>query len=73
MSTPWVNGTVEAVETELRKSIDDNPGCCGIEYAAATGMITGLAHDYSGPRPAEARIADIVTVLTALERITSRP
>lgn len=69
MSVPWVNGTVADVMAELQKSIDDNPSCTAIQYAAAIGMITGLAHDYSGPRPAEDRIADIVTVCTALERI----
>ena len=69
MSVPWVNGTVEAVVAELRKSIELSRNCPGIEYSAAIGMVTGLACGYGEPRSLEARMADIVTVCEAVRRL----
>ena len=69
MTVPWVNGTVEAVLAELRQSIKQSSNCPGIEYSAAIGMVNGLARDYGETRSLEARMADIVTVCDALQRL----
>lgn len=69
MSVPWVNGTVEAVMADLRKSMTVSSNCPGIEYAAAIGMVNGLARGYGEHRSLEARMADIVTVCEAVQRL----
>jgi hypothetical protein len=69
MSVPWINGTVEAVTADLRRSLEQNPNCPGVEYAAAIGMVNGLARGYGEHRSLEARMADIVTVCEALQQL----
>lgn len=77
MSVPWVSGTVEAVRADLRKSIEQNPGCNGIEYAAAIGMIVGLVTEDGYPlRPQRSltdRMADIRTVCEAVRSLEETP
>jgi hypothetical protein len=68
VNVPWVNGTVEAVLADLRKTYATSATSGdGLVYAAAIGMITGLSgsHDH---RSAEARMADVVTVCAAIRR-----
>lgn len=71
MSAPWVGGTVEGVAAELRKAFgDDNPrGDTGRIYAAAIGMITGLAHGYTPGRTDAENLADIRTVVAAVDQL----
>jgi hypothetical protein len=69
MSAPWVNGTVEAVAEHLRRVRQTSPTNTGLIYAAATGMIRGLAGGYTPGQTLEQRMADIVTVLDAVELV----
>jgi len=66
MSVPWVNGTVEAVMADLRKTRRLSPTDPDLLYAAAIGMITGLSRDVGPHRPCQQRMADIVTVCEAV-------
>ena len=73
MSVPWVNGTVEAVLEDLRKAFGtDRHADTGRVYAAAVGMVTGLATEderpYQRPRSLDERMADVKTVCQAVRR-----
>lgn len=68
MSLSWVNGTVEAVLADLRKTYATSPtGDTGMVYAAAVGMIMGLTGPHDS-RSAEARMADAATVCAAIRQ-----
>lgn len=66
MSVPWVNGTVETVMADLRKTRRLSPTDPDLLYAAAIGMITGLSNNLGLPRSCGQRMADIVTVCEAV-------
>jgi hypothetical protein len=67
VSVPWVGGTVEAVLADLNHSYRCSPSHDdGIVYAAAIGMITGLANGYTPGRSIEQNMTDIRTVCAAV-------
>lgn len=73
MTVPWVNGTVDGVLADLRKThqsskTPSNPGGdTGLVYAAAVGMVTGLTGGHD-KRPAAERMKDVTTVCAAIRR-----
>ena len=63
MGVPWVDGTVDAVVADLRKTQRLSPGNPGLMYAAAIGMVTNLSRNQ---QPCAQRMADIRTVCEAV-------